>query len=108
MAATARAAESTYAGILRLVSAAQTAKAPFMRIADRFALLLLPVALAVAALAWLLSGDPVRGLAVLVAATPCPLILAAPIAFISGISQAARRGILVKGGAALEALARQI
>ncbi len=103
--ATASAAESTYAGIVRLVSAAQTAKAPFIRLADRYALLLLPATLVVAGLAWLLSGDPIRGLAVLVVATPCPLILAAPVAFIAGVSQAARRGIIVKGGAALDALA---
>ncbi len=106
LSASARAGESTYAGIVRLVTAAQMAKAPFMRLADRYALLLLPVALIVAAAAWALSGDAVRGLAVLVAATPCPLILAAPVAFISGIAQAARRGILVKGSGAMEALAR--
>ena len=93
-------------GIVRLVTAAQTAKAPFIRLADKFALLLLPIAAGGAALAWLASGDPIRGLAVLVAATPCPLILAAPVAFIGGVSQAARRGILIKGGGALEALAR--
>ncbi|HWB45004.1 MAG TPA: heavy metal translocating P-type ATPase [Hyphomicrobiaceae bacterium] len=104
--ATATAGESTYAGILRMVTAAQTAKAPFIRLADRYALLLLPATLIVAGLAWYFSGDPIRGLAVLVAATPCPLILAAPAAFIAGVSQAARRGILVKGGGALEALAR--
>jgi heavy metal translocating P-type ATPase len=104
--ATATAGESTYAGIVRMVTAAQTAKAPFIRLADRFALLLLPITLAVAGGAWLASGDPIRALAVLVAATPCPLILAAPVAFIAGISQAARRGILIKGGGALEALAR--
>ena len=97
--ATATAGESTYAGIVRMVTAAQTAKAPFIRLADRFALLLLPVSLAVAGGAWLVSGDPVRGLAVLVAATPCPLILAAPVAFIAGIAQAARLGILIKGSA---------
>ena len=68
--------------------------------------MLLPLALVVAGAAWLLSGDPIRGLAVLVTATPCPLILAAPVAFIAGMSQAARRGILIKGGAPLEALAR--
>ncbi|MEZ5852568.1 MAG: heavy metal translocating P-type ATPase [Hyphomicrobiaceae bacterium] len=104
--ATATAGESTYAGIVRLVTAAQTAKAPFIRLADRFALLLLPVALVIAGAAWLFSGDPIRGLAVLVAATPCPLILAAPVAFIAGVSRAAERGILIKGGAAMEALAR--
>lgn len=104
--ATATAGESTYAGIVRLVTSAQTAKAPFIRLADRYALLLLPVTLVIAAAAWILSGDPIRGLAVLVAATPCPLILAAPIAFIAGVSQAARLGILIKGGGPLEALAR--
>ena len=106
MRASATAGESTYAGIVRLVTAAQTAKAPFIRLADRYAILLLPVTLVVAGAAWLLSGDPIRGLAVLVAATPCPLILAAPVAFIAGVSQAARKGILIKGGGPLEALAR--
>ncbi|RPI36290.1 MAG: heavy metal translocating P-type ATPase, partial [Hyphomicrobiaceae bacterium] len=104
--ATAIAGESTYAGIVRMVTAAQTAKAPFIRLADRYALLLLPVTLLVAGAAWFLSGDPTRGLAVLVAATPCPLILAAPVAFIAGVSRAARLGILIKGGGPLEALAR--
>ena len=104
--ATAIAGESTYAGIVRMVTAAQTAKAPFIRLADRYALLLLPVTLLLAGATWLLSGDPTRGLAVLVAATPCPLILAAPVAFIAGVSRAARLGILIKGGGPLEALAR--
>ena len=106
MCASATAGESTYAGIVRLVTAAQTAKAPFIRLADRYALLLLPITLVVGGAAWLLSGDAIRGLAVLVAATPCPLILAAPVALIAGVSQAARRGILIKGGGPLEALAR--
>ncbi|MGL4395332.1 MAG: heavy metal translocating P-type ATPase [Hyphomicrobium sp.] len=103
--ASALAGESTYAGIVRMVTAAQTAKAPFIRMADRYALILLPVTLVVAAAAWLWSGDPIRGLAVLVASTPCPLILAAPVALIAGVSRAARRGILIKGGGAIEALA---
>jgi heavy metal translocating P-type ATPase len=103
---TTAAGESTYAGIVRLVTAAQTAKAPFVRLADRYALISLPVTLGVAFLAWLISGDLIRSLGVLVAATPCPLILAAPVAFIAGVAQAARRGILVKGGGPLEALAR--
>src|SRR5450755_2769385 len=103
--ATATAGESTYAGIVRMVNAAQTAKAPFIRLADRYALLLFPITLIVAGGAWLLSGDPIRGLAVLVAATPCPLILAAPVAFIAGVAQAARLGILIKGGKPFEALA---
>jgi P-type E1-E2 ATPase len=98
--------ESTYAGIVRMVSAAQTAKAPFVRMADRYALLLLPLTLITAGGAWYLSGDPIRALAVLVASTPCPLILAAPVAFIAGLAQAAKRGILIKGSGPLEALAR--
>jgi len=99
------ASESTYAGIVRMVSAAQTAKSPFIRMADRYALLLLPITLAIAVGAWFFSNDQVRALAVLVAATPCPLILAAPVAFIAGVAQAAKRGILIKGGGPLEALA---
>jgi heavy metal translocating P-type ATPase len=106
MSVSALAGESTYAGIVRLVTVAQTAKAPFVRLADRYALIFLPVTLALAFVAWLISGDLLRSLAVLVAATPCPLILAAPVAFIAGVAQAARRGILVKGGGPLEALAR--
>ncbi len=104
--ASSAASDSTYAGIVRMVSAAQTAKSPFIRLADRYALLLLPVTLVIAGAAWFFSGDPVRALAVLVAATPCPLILAAPVAFIAGVAQAAKRGILVKGSGPLEALAR--
>ncbi len=104
--ATSTAEDSTYAGIVRLVQAAQTSKAPFVRLADRYAVLFVPLALAIAGIAWAISGDPVRALAVLVVATPCPLLLAAPIAIVSGISRAAKRGIIVKGGGALETLAR--
>lgn len=99
------AANSAYAGIVRLVQEAQKGKAPFTRMADRYALWFVPLTLMVAGGAWLFSGDPVRALAVLVVATPCPLILAAPIAMVSGISTAARQGLLIKNGAALEALA---
>ncbi len=104
--ATATAADSAYAGIVRLVKEAQHSKAPFVRLADRYALIFVPFTLAIAAAAWLLSGDPVRALAVLVVATPCPLLLAAPIAIVAGISRAARRGVIVKGGGPLETLAR--
>jgi heavy metal translocating P-type ATPase len=104
--AVATAAESTYAGIVRLVEESQRVKAPFVRLADRYALVFIPVTLAIAGTAWAITGEPVRALAVLVVATPCPLILAAPIAIVSGISRAAKRGIIVKGGGALEALAR--
>ena len=98
--------ESTYAGIVRLVREAQASKAPFVRLADRYALWFLPLTLGVAGVAWAISGDPVRALAVLVVATPCPLILAAPVAIVAGISRAAHRGVIVKGGGALETLAR--
>ncbi|MDW8342309.1 MAG: heavy metal translocating P-type ATPase [Geminicoccaceae bacterium] len=104
--ARAAAAESTYAAIVRLVASAQASKAPLVRLADRYAFLFLPVTLAIAGAAWWFSGDPVRALAVLVVATPCPLILAAPVAIVAGMSAAARRGVLFKSGGALEALAR--
>ena len=104
--ATTTATESTYAGIVRLVEEAEASSAPFVRLADRYALAFLVVSLAVAGTAWLESGDLVRAVAVLVVATPCPLILAAPVAIVSGLSRAARRGVVVKGGAALEQLAR--
>ena len=103
---TARAEESTYAAIVRLVKAAESSKAPFVRLADRFALGFLGVTLVLAAAAWALSGDSIRALAVLVVATPCPLILAAPAAIISGVSHAARHGIIIKGGGPLESLAK--
>jgi heavy metal translocating P-type ATPase len=99
------AAESTYAGIVRLVEAAQASKSPMARLADRYAMWFLALTVSLAAAAWLLSGDPIRALAVLVVATPCPLILAVPVAIISGISRTAKSGALVKDGAALEALA---
>ena len=101
-----RAEESTYAGIVRLVEAAQRSKAPMSRLADRFAMAFLGVTVALAGGAWLWTGDPIRALAVLVVATPCPLILAVPVAIISGVSRAAKLGILIKGGRALENLAR--
>ena len=106
IAASALAGDSAYAGIVKLVTAAQTAKAPFARLADRYALLFLPLTCAIAFFAWWISGDIIRSLAVFVAATPCPLILAAPVAFIAGVARSARRGILVKGGGPLEVLAR--
>jgi heavy metal translocating P-type ATPase len=102
--ATRLAADSTYANIVRLVRAAETQRAPFVRLADRYAAFFLPLTLLLAAIAWAASGDPVRAVAVLVVATPCPLILAAPIAIVSGVSRAARAGVIVKGGAAIERL----
>jgi P-type E1-E2 ATPase len=98
-------AQSAYAGIVTLVEEARTSKSRTMRIADRYAVVFLIATLAASAFAWMISGDPLRALSVLVVATPCPLILAVPIAILSGISKNARRGILVKGGEALELLA---
>ncbi|MBB4038497.1 heavy metal translocating P-type ATPase [Microvirga flocculans] len=101
-----RAAESTYAGIIRLIEAAQASKAPMTRLADRFAMAFLALTVVLAGGAWLWTGDPIRALAVLVVATPCPLILAVPVAIVSGVSRAAKAGVLVKGGRALEMLSR--
>lgn len=98
--------QSTYAGIVRLVESARLSRAPAVRLADRWAGWFVPLALGVSGLAWLISGDPIRGLAVLVVATPCPLLLAVPIALVSGISRAASRGIVFRGGGALELLAQ--
>ena len=98
------AAESAYTALVRLVEQAQGQRAPFVRMADRYAGVFLPVTLVVAGLAWALSADPVRALAVVVVATPCPLILAAPIALVSGLSRAARDGVIVKGAGAIETL----
>jgi heavy metal translocating P-type ATPase len=104
--ATRRAAESTYAGIVRLVESAQRSKAPMARLADKYSLVFLLVTVVLASLAWWLSGDPIRAVAVLVVATPCPLILAVPVALVAGLSRAAHFGVLVKGAKPLEALAR--
>jgi heavy metal translocating P-type ATPase len=103
--ATALAAESTYAGVVRLVEQARADSAPFVRAADRFAILFVPLTLILAGASWALSGDAVRAVAVLVVATPCPLLLAAPIAIMSGLSRAAHIGVVIKGGGALERLA---
>jgi heavy metal translocating P-type ATPase len=100
------AAEGAYAALVRLVEQSQSHRAPFVRMADRYAGFFLPVTLFAAAAAWIVSGDPVRALAVVVVATPCPLILAAPIAFVSGLSRAARAGVIVKGADAIETLGR--
>ena len=104
--ATTTVADSTYSGIVRMASAAEAASAPAVRLADRYALGFLAVSLGVAGAAWGLSGELSRAVAVLVVATPCPLILAVPVALVSGLSRAARRGVIVKGGAVLEQLAR--
>ncbi|MEU8180968.1 heavy metal translocating P-type ATPase [Micromonospora sp. NPDC049047] len=106
MRATRNAAQSTYAGIVRLAEEATAHKAPMVRLADRYAAAFVPFTLVLAGLAWLLSGDVVRAVAVLVVATPCPLLLATPIAIVSGLSRVARRGVLVRDGGSLELLGR--
>jgi len=98
------AAESAYAALVRLVEQAQAQRAPFVRMADRYAGFFLPATLLLAGVAWAASGDPVRALAVVVVATPCPLILAAPIALVCGVSRAARAGVIVKGAGVIETL----
>jgi heavy metal translocating P-type ATPase len=100
----ATAAESTYAGIVRLARQAGAENAPVVRLADRFAAWFLPLALLLAGAAWLISGSAVRAVAVLVVATPCPLLLAAPVAIVSGLSRASRIGVVIRSGAALEEL----
>ena len=102
--ARATAADSTYAHVVDLVQQAHAHPAPFVRLADRYAVAFVGVALAGAGAAWLFSGDIVRAVAVLVIATPCPLILAVPIALVGGLSRAAQRGVIIKGGGVLEAL----
>ena len=104
--ATATADESTYAGIVRMAQQAAAESAPVVRLADRAAAWFLPLALAVAAFAWLISGLAERAVAVLVVATPCPLLLAAPVAIVSGLSRASRLGVVIRDGGALENLGR--
>jgi heavy metal translocating P-type ATPase len=104
--ATATAAQSQYQAIVELVKEAQASKAPFVRLADRVAVPFTLVALAIGAAAWVASGEPARFAEVLVVATPCPLIIATPVAFMAGMSRAARTGIIVKSAGTLEQLAR--
>lgn len=104
--ATRPARDSAYAAIVRLVEGAQQSKSPMMRLADRYSLGFLAFTLLLAAAAWILGGTPERAVAVLVCATPCPLILAVPIAFISGMSHTAKTGLLVKSAGIFEAMAR--
>ncbi|MFC5503079.1 heavy metal translocating P-type ATPase [Lysinimonas soli] len=104
--ATALARDSQFQGIVALVKQAARNRAPVVRLADRFAIPFTAVSLAIAVVAWIVAGDPVRFAEVLVLATPCPLVLAAPVAFMGGMSRAARNGIIVKGGGVIEQLAR--
>lgn len=103
--ATATAEDSQYQHIVKLVKSAQASQAPIIRLADRYAIPFTIVSFIIAILAWVLSGDSMRFLEVIVVATPCPLILAAPIAIISGMSRSAKHGIIIKNGSSLERLA---
>ncbi len=104
--ATALAAESQYARIVELVRTAQASKAPLQRLADKYAVWFTPITLVVCALAVGLTHDWIRALSILVVATPCPLILATPVAIVGGINRAARRNIIIRHGGALEQLSR--
>jgi heavy metal translocating P-type ATPase len=98
--------DSTYSHLIRLVEQAQAGSAAGVRVANKWAVRFVPFALVLAGLTWLISGEVTNAVAVIVAATPCPLILAVPAAIIAGMSKSATRGVIVKGGAALENLAR--
>jgi heavy metal translocating P-type ATPase len=102
--ATAPASESQYAQVVELVRRAQASKAPLQRLADRYAVWFTPITIAACLAAYLVTRDPTRVLAILVVATPCPLILAAPVAIIGGINRAARLQIIFRHGGALEQL----
>ena len=104
--ATALAADSQYQQIVRLVKQAEESKAPMVRLADRYAVPFTLLSLTIAIVAWITSGDATRFAEVLVVATPCPLLIAAPVAFLGGINRAAKSGLIVKGGGTLEQLAR--
>ncbi len=99
------AADSQYEQIIKLVRAAQSSRAPFVRMADRYSIPFTIAAFAIAGSVWFASGDAMRFLQVIIVATPCPLLLAAPIAFVSGMSRASKYGIIVKTGSSLERLA---
>ncbi|MDO5720909.1 MAG: heavy metal translocating P-type ATPase [Actinomycetaceae bacterium] len=104
--ARATAEQSQYQQIISLVKQAQQSQAPVVRLADRVAVPFTLVAFVVAGLAWWISGDPVRLAQVLVVATPCPLLLAAPVAFLAGMNRAAKEGIIIKDSGTLEKLSR--
>ena len=98
-------AKSQYEQIVLLVKSAASSKSPMVRLADAYSIPFTLVAFGLSAAAWLLSGDPIRALSVLVVATPCPLLIATPVAIVSGMSRAARDGIIIKDGVSLEKLA---
>jgi heavy metal translocating P-type ATPase len=100
-----QAKDSQYEQIIKLVRAASNSQAPFVRLADRYAVPFTVFAYIIGVAVWVVSSDPMRFLQVIIVATPCPLLLAAPIAIISGMSRSAKHGIIIKNGGALERLA---
>jgi heavy metal translocating P-type ATPase len=103
--ATSAAEDSQYQQIIKLVRGAAASQAPFVRLADRYSLPFTFMAYAAAGGVWAVSGQAIRFLEVIIVATPCPLLLAAPIALISGMARASRYGIIIKTGSAMEKLA---
>ncbi len=103
--ATNSAEDSQYQQIIKLVKSASSSQSPFVRLADRYSVPFTLISFFIAGTAWVMSGDPTRFLEVLVVATPCPLLLGAPIALVSGMSRSAKHGIIVKNGSSLERLA---
>jgi heavy metal translocating P-type ATPase len=106
MQATKKSDESSYSHIIRLVDTARFTRAPFIRLADRYSLWFTAFAFLLAIITFVTTKSVMRAVAVLVVATPCPLILATPIAFVAGMAQASRRGVIIKHGDAIEKLAR--
>lgn len=106
MIASGNVSQSTYSGIVTMVRNSRAQSSPNIRLANKWALRFVPITVAMAALTYLLTGDATRTVAVLVVATPCPLILAVPIALVSGMSRATKSGAVIKGGAVLEKLSR--
>lgn len=106
MIASGNVSQSTYSGIVTMVRNSRAQSSPNIRLANKWALRFVPITMAMAALTFLLTGDATRTVAVLVVATPCPLILAVPIALVSGMSRATKSGAVIKGGAVLEKLSK--
>ena len=106
MIATGNVSQSTYSGIVTMVINSRAESSPNIRLANRWALRFVPITIFMALITYLLTGDATRTVAVLVVATPCPLILAVPIALVAGMSRATKSGAVIKGGAILEKLSR--
>ncbi|MCC6751142.1 MAG: heavy metal translocating P-type ATPase [Deltaproteobacteria bacterium] len=104
--ATKRAVDSRYASIMKVMEASQQKRPRLRRLGDQIGALYVPIALGTALAAWLVSGDPLRFLAVLVVATPCPLLIGIPVAIIGAVSLSAKRGIVIRDPAVLEQLER--